>query len=307
MTDLVADQRQASLGYLYTLGAFGIWGASPIFWKALGHVPAGQLLACRILFCALIMAGLLLHRRRLTTLKAILAPARVRWTLVLTTLLIGSNWFLYVWAVNHQRILEVSLGYFINPLISVLLGLFVLKESLRFWQVISIAMASLGVIYLVARTGSLPWLALCLALSFGFYALLRKTVAVPPEEGLAIETWLLSPLMLLYLGYLYSQQTAALGTVDRATDGLLVASGLLTATPLIWFTHGAKRLPLSTVGLMQYLAPTCQFLLAVGLYDEPFTRERGIAFLLIWTALIIFTIDARVSWRKAEARRRRSP
>ncbi|MCP4532747.1 MAG: EamA family transporter RarD, partial [Delftia sp.] len=180
----------------YTAAAFLLWGLLPIFWKAVGHVPAPELLAHRIFWSAVIMALLLYRQRRWGSLRQLLKRRRTVLTLLATTALIGGNWFIYIWAMLSEQILEASLGYFINPLVSVLLGLLVLGERLRPWQVVSIGLATVGVVILTVHAGALPWLGLWLAFSFGLYGLLRKTIAASPEEGLAVETWLLSPFML---------------------------------------------------------------------------------------------------------------
>ncbi len=298
-TDTAARRlSEPAVGLLYTTAAFLLWGLAPIFWKAIAHVPPGELVAHRVLWAGLLMVLVLSWQRRWTHLPGVLSRGRTMVALAGTTALIGFNWFTFIWAVNSGRVLQVSLGYFINPLISVVLGLIFLGERLRRWQAVSVALATAGVLILGWRVGQVPWVALILAFTFGFYALLRKTVAASPEEGLAVETWLLAPLVLVYLGRLESMGEGALGHVDFTTHVLLVATGAITAAPLIWFTHGAKRLPLSTVGLLQYLAPTGHFLLAVLVYREPFEAAHLVAFVCIWTALAIFSVDARAAWRR---------
>lgn len=277
-------------GLIYAVGGFLLWGLSPIFWKQLGSVPAEQQLAHRVIWCALLMLGFLLLRGELAALLRTVSRAKTLATLVLTTLLIGSNWFFYIWAVATDRILHASLGYFINPLVSVLLGVVFLGESLRVKQKVSVVIAAVGVALMAWRLGYLPWISLVLALTFGLYGLLRKTVAAGPEQGLAIEAWILSPVAALYL--LWGETPGAWNSAGWGLNLLLVGTGLITALPLIGFTHGARRLPLSTVGILQYIAPTCQFLLAVLLYNEPFDQARLVAFLFIWTALGLFTWDA---------------
>ncbi len=292
---------QPAVGLIYTAAAFLLWGLLPIFWKAVGHVPAPELLAHRIFWSAVIMALLLYRQRRWGSLRQLLKRRRTVLTLLATTALIGGNWFIYIWAMLSEQILEASLGYFINPLVSVLLGLMVLGERLRPWQVVSIGLATVGVVILTVHVGALPWLGLWLAFSFGLYGLLRKTIAASPEEGLAVETWLLSPFMLGYLLHLAATGQGAFGRIGPGTTVLLILTGVVTATPLIWFTHGARRLPLATVGILQYLAPTGQFLLAVGVYGEPFEALHLLAFTFIWTALIIFSVELRVHWRRSRA------
>lgn len=285
------------MGLAYTLGAYLFWGLSPIFWKALGQVPAEELVAHRIVWCALLMAAVLAWQRRLRSLPALLRRRPTLLALAGSTALIAANWFLFIRAMGSERVLEASLGYFINPLITVLLGLIFLGERLRRGQWASVVVAAAGVLVLALRVGRLPWIALGLAFTFGFYSLLRKSVAASPEEGLTVETWLLAPLSLVYLARLAGDGGGALGHVDAPTHMLLVATGVITGVPLVWFTHGARRLPLATVGILQYLAPTMQFLLAVLAFREPFALAQLTAFVLIWTALIVFTVDARAARR----------
>ncbi len=293
--------NEAGKGFLYTVAAFLIWGLSPIFWKAIGHVPSEELVAHRVLWCGVMLVGVLTWQRRWGSLGAMLSHRRSVVALVLTTALIATNWFLYIWAMHHEHILEASLGYFINPLLSVVLGLVFLGERLRRWQWASVGIAAAGVLFLAFRVGKVPWIALTLALTFGFYALLRKQMRASPEEGLFFECALLVPLMLIDLGRREAAGTGAFGHADAATHVLIFATGAITLVPLVWFHHGAKRLPLSTVGLLQYLAPTGQFLLAVTVYREPFETSHLVAFVLIWTALAIFTVDARAAWAGSRA------
>ena len=291
-------RSEAVTGLLYTTGAFLLWGVSPLFWKLLKEVSAQELLAHRIVWSGAMMLVLLLATRQLGSLVPLLRSPRTVLQLVVATLLIAVNWFLYIWAVNNDRILEVSLGYYINPLLNVVLGMAFLGERLRRVQWISVSLALLGVLVMTLDHGGLPWISLVLAASFGFYGLARKTFRAGPAQGLALETWFLAPWMLLYLSRLEGQ---AFGSLGWTTDLLLVATGLMTALPLLWFNHGAKRLPLSTVGLLQYLAPTGQFLIAVLVFHEPFPASRAAAFGLIWLALAIFTWDTRRQWRQRTA------
>ena len=294
--------RDSSLsGFVYTGAAFATWGLAPVFWKALRQVPAAELLDYRVIFCAVFLALFLTQRRRWRAVTHLLRPGKTLATLVLTTALIGGNWFAFIWAVNSDRVLEASLGYFINPLVSVILGLLVLKEHLRPLTWASVGLATTGVVLLVLGVGKIPWVALFLAFSFGFYGLLRKTVDAPPEEGLMVETGLLTPILGAHLALQYFRGESALGRGEPLTDILLVAAGLITALPLVWFTHGARKLPLSTVGLLQYIAPTGHFLLAVFVFGEPFGENQLAAFILIWIALAIFTIDSRRHLRRADS------
>lgn len=280
-------------GILATLGAYIFWGLSPIYWKVVEVVPASQLLAHRIVWSALMLAVLVAVQRRGRDLLRVVRSGRVLLTLVATTALIAVNWLTFIWAITTDRILEASLGYYINPLVTVLLALIFLGERLTRARWISMSLAGLGVVLLAVRVGTLPWMALVLAFTFGFYGLLRKTVRADPEIGLLVETLLLSPWMLLLLARAEAAGTGAFGHEGVAGDLLLVASGAVTSIPLLLFTHGARRLPLSTVGFFQYLAPSIQFLLAVWVYGETFTLDHLAAFLLIWSALALFTWDTR--------------
>jgi chloramphenicol-sensitive protein RarD len=285
-------------GILSTVGAYTFWGLAPIYWKVMEAVPATQLLAHRIVWSAIMLAALVVLERRVGELARVFTSARVFLTLVATTSLIAVNWLTFIWAMTTERILEASLGYFINPLVTVLLAMVFLRERLTRGRWISMALAAAGVTLLALRVGALPWISLVLALSFGFYSLLRKTVRAEPEVGLLVETLLLSPWMILLLVRADAAGTGAFGHDGLGADLLLVAAGAVTALPLLLFTHGARRLPLATVGFLQYLAPSMQFLLAVGVYGETFTLDHLAAFLLIWVALALFTWD---SWRRRPA------
>lgn len=290
--------REHRLGLAYTLAAFTFWGVVPLFWKLLSAVPPVQQLAHRVFWCALLMTGLLAATGKMAGLGKVLRNPKAVVALVASTLMIGTNWFIFLYSVSTDQLLQTSLGYFINPLVSVLLGLVFLRESLRRAQWLACGMAATGVAVMTWELGTLPWISLVLACSFGFYGLLRKTVPAGPEEGLALETWILGPVAALYL-----VQRAALGEpvllgFGWGTAGVLLLTGVVTALPLLWFTHGAKRLPLSTVGMLQYIAPTLQGLIAVFAFGETFDTGRLIAFAFIWAGLVIFTLDVQQSRRR---------
>lgn len=280
-------------GFLFTVGAYAIWGLGPIYWKLVEEVPAVQLLAHRILWSLLILGVLVAVQRRWRELFRVFRSARVSLTLVGSTAMIAVNWLVFIWAMTTERILEASLGYFINPLVTVLLALVFLGERLSRGRWVAVALAAVGVGILALRVGTLPWISLALAFSFGLYGLLRKTVRAEPEVGLLVESCLLAPWMLLLLVRAEAAGVGAFGHRGPGFDLLLAVSGLVTALPLLLFTHGVRRLPLSTVGFLQYLAPSLQFLLAVGVYGESFTLDHFAAFALIWTALAIFVWDTR--------------
>lgn len=298
--DPAAETRR---GVAFAGAAFLFWGLSPIYWKALGAVPASEVLAHRVVWSMVLLVAMLVARRRGRELLAAVRRRRTLATLVVTTALIAVNWYVYIWAMAAERVLEASLGYFINPLVNVLLGVVFLRERLSRPQAAAVALAAVGVAVLTVEVGRVPWVALILAASFGVYGLLRKTVDAGPQVGLAIETALLTPLALLWLGRLHGAGGGAFGGGGGlATDLLLVGAGAVTVVPLVWFTQGARLLPLSALGLIQYLAPSIQFLLAVLVYREPFTAIHLAAFAVIWAGLAVFTWDLRRRVRRGAGR-----
>lgn len=290
--DDVAERDSARLGVVYGLSAYLMWGLVPIYFKAVAHVPPMEVLAHRVLWAAPFLLGLLAHRRGIRLAVQAMRVRRTAATLFGTTVLIATNWFVFIWAVGHDQVLQASLGYFINPLVNVLLGFVFLGERLRRLQTVSVGLAVVGVGYLTLRYGAFPSIALLLAGSFGFYGLLRKTARVDALAGLTAEVSLLLPAAIVFLTYQGLRGTSAFGLHAWGTDLLLVAAGLVTAIPLLCFTAAARRLRLATLGFLQYVAPTGHFLLAVLLYGEVFTRTHLIAFGCIWTALALYSVDA---------------
>jgi len=291
---------------LATGGAFLFWGLVPPYWKLLSTVPSLELLCHRITWSLPCLLLVIAARRGWRPLITAIADSRTRLTLLGSTLLIGTNWGLFIWAINHDHLLDASLGYFINPLISVLLGMLFLRERLSRAQGIAVALAGIGVLILTVHLGQLPWISLILASCFGLYGLLRKVAAAGPVIGLTIEVCLLTPLALGYLLHGEHASTAAFTHHGLAIDLLLAAAGPVTAVPLLLFTFGARRLPLATVGFLQYLAPTGQLLLAVLVYREPFSPTHVAAFSCIWLALGLYTADIRRRSRLAPRRHLRS-
>jgi chloramphenicol-sensitive protein RarD len=291
---------QARAGALYAGTAFLSWGLTPMYWKLLKQVPALELLAHRVAWALVFVAVWMTVRGRWGELRAAVRHPRTLLALAASTTLIAVNWGLFIYAVNTDRVLSTSLGYFINPLVTVLLGLLVLRETLNRWQWLAVALAAVGVAVLTGWVGRLPWLSLGLAFSFALYGLLRKTVAADAVVGLTFETAALTPFAVGYLLLQEQRGVGALGHLGAGIDALLVTAGAVTALPLILFTLGARRLPLSAVGLLQYIAPSCTFLLAVFLYGEPFSTAHGVAFGCIWVALAIYTSDLRRRLRRAE-------
>lgn len=271
--------------------AFLVWGLLPIYLKQLQAVSAFTVTAHRLLWGCLFAMIWLALRSELAQVRAALANPQVRWRLCITATLIYVNWLVYVWGVANNRVLEASLGYFINPLVNVALGVVVLSERLNRAQWVAVAIAAAGVSYLTWTAGHPPWISLTLAITFGLYGLVRKVVKVDALPGLATETLLLVP---LGIGYLIWYEVAGAGAASHIGAGmyaLLILGGPLTAIPLVLFAYGARRIPYSTIGLLQYIAPTLQLLLGVFLYHEPFGGPRALGFAFIWTALAIYAVD----------------
>jgi chloramphenicol-sensitive protein RarD len=281
----------ASTGIIYAILAYSAWGLLPIYWKLFGQTPAVEVLSHRIIWSMVFLTGLLFLRHRNAELTQLWRSPRQLGILLTTALLLTFNWGLYIYAVNSDRVIETSLGYYINPLVSVLLGFIFLKERLNRGQMLAVVLASLGVTNFIWHFGAVPWIALGLAFSFAFYGLLRKIVAAPPMAGLAIETLLVTPLALAWVSYLAMTKTGQLGT-HWAISLLFVGAGITTSLPLLWFNNAAKRLRLSTLGFFQYIAPSLQLLIGVFLYQEPFTLVHAITFGFIWSALVIFSISS---------------
>lgn len=279
-------------GVFYGITAFGIWGLVPIYYKALGHVSSLEIVAHRVVWAMAALLILILVRRQGRLIFAELRDLRNLGFYLITTLLVGINWLIFIWAIHNDRLLESSLGYYINPLVSVVLGVFFLNERLNARQILAVSLATIGVINLIVKFGSFPWIALTLALTFGFYGLLRKRAGGDAIRGLTIETLLATPVALIFLGALALDGTGTFSRVDLATDILLMFAGLVTAVPLVCFLQAARRVRLSTVGFMQYIGPTLNFLLAVLAYGEPFTRTHLMTFMCIWLALAIYSFDA---------------
>ena len=276
-------------GTLYALGAYGLWGFLPIYWKLLKDVPPLEILAHRMVWALLVLLGLLAYKRRWAWLLALRHRPLTMLVFMGTAVLLSTNWFVFIWAINQGFIVETSLGYFINPLINVLFGAVFLGERLRGWQKVAIGLALSGVLWLTFSYGALPWIALTLAVSFGLYGLLRKTAELESLEGLSLEMMILFLPALGYLIYLGAIGDFSLGRVSAVQNVLLLLTGVITAVPLLLFAMGARRVTLTTLGILQYLAPTLQFLIGVFVYDEPFSQTQLVGFGLIWLALAIYT------------------
>ncbi|UXY14167.1 EamA family transporter RarD [Chitiniphilus purpureus] len=276
-------------GILYALSAYLMWGLLPLFLKALQGIPAPEVLLHRMVWSLVFLGLILAIRRHWHWLGEALRQPQLLGRFTASAVLLAANWFTYIWAVQAGRVIDASLGYFINPLVSVLLGVLVLGERLRIGQWLAVAVAAGGVGWLTWRTGSLPWIALTLALSFGLYGLLRKTAQLGALEGLTLETLLLFPLAALALGMLVARGDAAVVTATGWVQLLCLMAGPFTAVPLLLFAAAARRIPLSLLGILQYSGPTVQLLLGILLWHEPFGRDSAIGFALIWAALILYT------------------
>lgn len=298
MTDKRSDQRT---GVALGLGAYFLWGILPLYFKLVGQVPAVEIVADRVIWSVLFLAGLVTLRRRWGAIRTALGTGRVLLILIATAGLIAANWLIYIWAIVNGHILAASLGYYLNPLVNVLLGVIILKETLTRGQLAAVLLAAAGVAVLAFGAGSSLWISLSLALSFGLYGFVRKVTPVDSLEGLAIETAILAPLSLGYLLWAHPG-ISGLAAYDATTNVLLIVGGALTAIPLLLFNAAAKRLPYSTLGFLQYLAPTLQFLLAVAVYGEVLTIAHMVCFAAIWTALAIFAGEGlRVGRARARA------
>lgn len=272
--------------------AFLCWGLFPLYFHAISEVAPMQILVHRVLWSLLFLAIVLSARRQWAWLGALRSQPRVMASFAVSSLLLSGNWLLYIWAVNNGHVIEASLGYFINPLVNVMLGYLVLKERLRRGQWAAIAIAALGVLWLTWQAGHMPWIALILAASFGAYGLMRKTAALGALEGLSFETLILFPFALGYLAWLTMHgQNSFVNTESDSIRWLLVAAGPITAIPLLLFASGARKIPLSVLGLLQYIGPTIQMSLGIFVFHEAFTQERLVGFVLIWSALALYAAE----------------
>jgi chloramphenicol-sensitive protein RarD len=277
-------------GILNGIAAYALWGFFPIYWKLLHEVPALQLIGHRIAWSFLLLLGVISLTGQWDDFRSKL-DVRIFGIYLIASLLVGVNWLTYVWAVNAGFIVETSLGYFINPLLSVLMGVLFLRERLRITQWIPVVLAALGVLYLTFVYGRLPWIALLLAFTFGFYGLVKKLAPLGSLYGLTFETGILFLPALAYLGIVQANNTASFLHSSLTLDLLMIGAGLVTTVPLLMFASAAKQIPLSMIGILQYLAPSIQFLIGIFVYKEVFDNSRLIGFGLVWLALIIFWVE----------------
>ncbi|KEQ17938.1 EamA family transporter RarD [Endozoicomonas numazuensis] len=286
----MSDQRDSS-GFALGVMAFTIWGLAPIYFKALEHVPPLEILGHRVFWSVFLLLALLKITEQLPQLKQIFSSIRLSGALTLSAILVATNWLIFIWGVTNDRILETSLGYYINPLFNVLLGYLLLNEKLTPLKLIAVLLAAIAVIFQILALGIVPWVAFALATSFGLYGLVRKTTQVAAVPGLAFETLILLPVALGYFLWLYKTGDYSFQISDTHTSGLLALAGLVTTVPLVLFNLAAKKLTLTTIGILQYLGPSISFLVGLFIFKEAVTQAQLITFGLIWLALAIFTFD----------------
>lgn len=294
------QQPDSSVGLAAAFSAFSFWGFLPLYFYAINDaVPVTGILVQRVIWATVLLGLFTLFTRRGGQLVAALQNRRQLAALVCSALLISINWGTFIWAVTHSHVLESSLGYYINPLLNIFLGFCFLQERLRRMQFVAVLIATIGVLIMVIGYGKIPWVSLILAGCFGGYGLIRKQVAVDSAVGLQVETLLLLPFALLWLGWLYVQGTAGFLRIDTATNLLLIGCGFITVVPLVLFAVGARRLRLGTIGLIQYITPTMQLLSGVLFMGEAFTRADAVTFGFIWAGLAIYTADTMYNQRRA--------
>ncbi|MEZ8021116.1 EamA family transporter RarD [Vibrio splendidus] len=285
------DQQRTRQGILLAVAAYTMWGIAPIYFKSLSEVSPFEILSHRVVWSFFLLAFLLHMSRGWRKVRDTLTSKPKMLYLVATSILVGANWLIFIWAVNSNHMLDASLGYYINPLINVLLGMLFLGERLRKLQWFAVALAAIGVLIQLIAFGSVPIVAIALAFSFGFYGLLRKKVSLEAQTGLFIETLVMLPIAATYLLFIADSATSDFSMNPMQLNLLLVAAGVITTVPLLCFTGAATRLKLSTLGFFQYIGPSLMFLLAVLIYGEAFTSDKAITFAFIWGALVIFSFD----------------
>ncbi len=300
--DKVSDKKDRTItGVLSAVMAFLIWGLSPVYWKALISIPALEIIIHRIVWSFVFGIVLVVLRGRWAEFKAVFRDRKTLVVLFGTSLLMTINWLVYVWAINNDRMLQASMGYYITPLVNVSLGMFFLKERLRPLQKTAVLIAACAVLYLTVYYGIFPWVSIALALCFGFYGLLRKVAVAGSLVGLTVETLLMCLPALIYLAFLERAGHNSFLHQGIKNDLLLIGTGVVTGLPLLLFTMGARRITLASLGFVQYIGPTCIFLLGVVVYNEPFSYAQMITFALIWTALAIYSTDTVRTYRREQS------
>lgn len=304
------SEKQNAAGTWYAILAFGLWGILPTYWKLLQEISPYEIVAHRVLWTCLLTASLLLIQLRLSQIKNMFKDKSKIRGVIICALLLGVNWLTYVYAVNSGKVLDASMGYYINPLVSVFLGLLILKEKVNFWQKISIVLAFTGVFIIIFQYGKVPWIALTLAFTFGLYGLIKKGSATPTAEvsgvdaitGLAMETLFMVPVSLVFIIITFINGQGALVAASVGTILLLISTGLITGIPLMLFAGAVRRIPLSRVGFIQYLTPTCFFLLGRFVYREAFSTAQLVSFIFIWAALALYSLSGTILLRKPHMR-----
>ncbi|WP_144547930.1 EamA family transporter RarD [Bacillus sp. X1(2014)] len=288
-------KTETQKGVIHAGFSYLLWGLLPIYWKLLEHVNAKEILASRVVWSFIFMIVILLLTKKwglfLRTIKGFAKNKKQLAALTIASLLISVNWFIYIWAVNSGHMIEASLGYYINPLISILLGMIVLKEKLTVYQYASFVLAAIGVLIISISHGQFPWIAIVLALSFGLYGLAKKLINVDSAIGLTLETLVITPIAVIYIGFLFISGTNDFLNAGIQTDLLLIGAGVATAVPLLYFAKGAQKIPLSLLGFLQYIAPTLTLLLGVFVYHEHFSKIQLLSFMFIWSALTIYSLS----------------
>nr|WP_263325418.1 EamA family transporter RarD [Neobacillus sp. Marseille-Q6967] len=286
--DIKTGVIQAGFSYL-------IWGLLPIYWKLLENVNADEILANRVFWSFIFMIIVLLLTKKwelfTATIKGFAKNKKQMFALIIASLLISVNWYIYIWAVNNNHMIDASLGYYINPLVSILLGIIILKEKSTVYQYISFVLAAIGVLIISLSYGQFPWIAIVLAVSFGLYGLAKKLINVDSGVGLTLETLVVAPIGLIYMGWLFVNESNALFQLSTGTDLLLIGAGAATALPLLYFAKGAQKIPLSLLGFLQYIAPTLTLILGVFVYDEHFSKLQLLSFMFIWSALTLYSLS----------------
>jgi chloramphenicol-sensitive protein RarD len=289
------EKNEVRLGTIHAGFSYLLWGLLPIYWKFLGHVNTQEILANRIFWSFVFMMIVLLISRKwsllVNTVKGFAKNRKQMYALTVASLLISVNWFIYIWAVNTGHLVEASLGYYINPLVSILLGMIVLKEKLNGYQYISFLLAAIGVVIISLSYGSFPWVSIVLAVTFGLYGLAKKLINVDSAVGLTLETLVLTPISFIFIVYLLIKGTNSFLAIDVKTDLLLIGAGAATAVPLLYFAKGAQKIPLSLLGFLQYIAPTLTLVLGVFVYHEHFSKMQLLAFMFIWSALTLYSLS----------------
>ena len=289
------NKNETRLGVTYAGLSYFLWGLLPIYWKFLDNVNAQEILANRVVWSFIFMAVILLISRKwslfLHTFKGFAQNKKQLVVLALASILISANWFTYIWAVNNGYMIETSLGYFMNPLVSILLGMVVLKEKLTAYQYASFVLAAIGVLIITISHGKVPWIAIVLALTFGLYGLAKKLINVDSSVGLTLETLMVTPIAAIYMVILFINGSTAFLSTGPKTDLLLIGAGAATAIPLLYFAKGAQKIPLSLLGFLQYIAPTLTLLLGIFVYHEHFSSVQLLSFVFIWAALTIYSLS----------------